>query len=95
MISYFDGGRVGEIVLHIGGIAVAPEGVLRHVHPLDDDCGWALFGNHTAGKRPREGHIVYMSFIGIKYAVWLYTLCIVYILCVCACVFTTGGGVFL
>jgi len=31
-----DGGRIGEIVLHIGGSAVAPEGVLRHVHPLGD-----------------------------------------------------------
>ena len=31
-----DGGRIGEIVLHVGGNAVAPEGVLRHVHPLGD-----------------------------------------------------------
>ena len=31
-----DGGRIGEIVLHIGGSAVAPEGVLRQVHPLGD-----------------------------------------------------------
>ena len=23
------------------------------------DCGWALFGNRVAGKRPREGHSVY------------------------------------
>ena len=29
-----DSGRVGEIVLHVGGSAVAPEGVLRHMHPL-------------------------------------------------------------
>ena len=32
-----DGGRIGKIVLHIGGSAVAPEGVLRHVHPLGDN----------------------------------------------------------
>ncbi len=31
-----DGGRIGEIVLHIEGSAVAPEVVLRHVHPLGD-----------------------------------------------------------
>ena len=31
-----DGGRIGKIVLHVGGSAVAPEGVLRHVHPLGD-----------------------------------------------------------
>ena len=31
-----DGSRIGEIVLHVGGNAVAPEGVLRHVHPLGD-----------------------------------------------------------
>ena len=29
-------GRVGEVVLHVGGNAVASEGVLRHVHPLGD-----------------------------------------------------------
>ena len=29
-----DGGRIGEVVLHGGGNAVAPEGVLGHVHPL-------------------------------------------------------------
>ena len=31
-----NGGRVGEVVLHVGGNAVASEGVLRHVHPLGD-----------------------------------------------------------
>ena len=31
-----DGGGIGKIVLHIGGSAVAPGGVLRHVHPLVD-----------------------------------------------------------
>ena len=31
-----NGGRVGEVVLHVGGNAVAAEGVLRHVHPLGD-----------------------------------------------------------
>ena len=31
-----DCGRIGKIVLHGGGSAVAPEGVLRHVHPLGD-----------------------------------------------------------
>ena len=29
-------GRVGEVVRHVGGNAVASEGVLRHVHPLGD-----------------------------------------------------------
>ena len=29
-------GRVGEVVLRVGGNAVASEGVLRHVHPLGD-----------------------------------------------------------
>ena len=29
-----NGGRVGEVVLHVGGNAVASEGVLRHVHPV-------------------------------------------------------------
>ena len=31
-----NGGRVGEVVLHVGGNAVASEGVLRHVYPLGD-----------------------------------------------------------
>ena len=31
-----NGGRVGEVVLHVGGNAVASKGVLRHVHPLGD-----------------------------------------------------------
>ena len=31
-----DSGREGEIVLHVGGSAVAPEGLVRHVHPLGD-----------------------------------------------------------
>ena len=25
------------------------------------DCGWALFGNRAAGKRPRGGHSVYYT----------------------------------
>jgi len=29
-----DGGREGLVVLHVGGNAVATEGVLRHLHPL-------------------------------------------------------------
>ena len=29
-------GRVGEVALHVGGSAVASQGVLRHVHPLND-----------------------------------------------------------
>ena len=54
-----DGGRIGEIVLHVGGNAVAAEGVLRHVHPLGDS--------------PRRGFIEmayrlieYMLFLGIR-----------------------------
>ncbi len=31
-----DGGQEGEIVLRVWGSAVAPEGVLHHVHPLGD-----------------------------------------------------------
>jgi hypothetical protein len=29
-----DGGREGEVVLHVRGSAMATDGVLRHVHPL-------------------------------------------------------------
>jgi len=42
-----DGGRIGKIVLHVGGSAVAPEGVLRHVHPLGPATACKMTGTRV------------------------------------------------
>ena len=40
-----DGGREGEVVLDVGGSAVATEGELCHLHPLGDSARRSLADN--------------------------------------------------
>ena len=43
-----EGGRESEVVLHMGGNAVAAKGVLGDPCIFFIDCGWAFFGNRAA-----------------------------------------------
>ena len=69
------GGREEQRIPHVGGGAGAAQGVTGHLRALGDRTGCTVTNDGASVPEvlTPTNSFLYISFIGIKYAVWLWT----------------------